>query len=79
MEHNWNRFGRLLGSQRALRSPGNDHVDVKTDKLRRQVGKSFRSIGRVSRLDNNVLSLDVAELAQTLQECFGATGGSSKC
>ena len=74
MEHNGNRFGRLLGSQRALRSPVNDHVDVKTDKLRRQVGLPFRSISRVSRLDNNGLSLNVAELVQTLQECFGATG-----
>jgi hypothetical protein len=75
MEHNWDRLGRLLGSVHALRSPGNDHVYVKTDKLRREVGKPFRSAGRMSVLDDNVLSLDVAEIAQTLQECFARGNG----
>jgi hypothetical protein len=65
--HNGNALRRLPGRAHCLRAGRDNHVDVETDELSGEVGNSARSIGRAV-FDNDVLSLDIPQLAQALQD-----------
>src|SRR2546426_3797199 len=60
--------------RRALSSAGaggacrDDHVDTETGPLRRELGKLLHASGRRSNLDREVLTLDVSELPERLQD-----------
>ena len=47
---------------------GDNHVDFESNELGSKVGKAVKLAIRISGLDNNILSLDVTEIAQTLPE-----------
>jgi hypothetical protein len=70
--HNdWNRFSRLLGGSGGRSSVCDDHIDVELDELRRELGKSLDFFFGPTPFDRDGFALEVAELAETLQEGLG--------
>jgi hypothetical protein len=59
---------RLLGGSHRLGRRGDDHVDVEAHELGGETGESVGVAVRVSGLEDDVLALEVAEVAQTLAE-----------
>ena len=72
-EDNRNGSGRLLCRQCGLRGERYDHVDLKPHELRGQFGQLVKLAFRPSKLEGDILALDVAELpkavAQRLERC----------
>jgi hypothetical protein len=58
--------------ERRLRTHRNDHVNLKPDQLCRKIGEPVKLSFREPVLDDDVLSLDIAKLAQPLPECVVA-------
>jgi len=46
-----------------------DHIDLEPNEFSRKGGKAFDIVAVISTLDDDVLAVDVAELAQPLEEC----------
>jgi hypothetical protein len=76
--NDWDRARGLLGSASREVSSCHNHLDVETDKLGRQMGQMVCPPLGPTVLDDDVLPLDVAKVAQTLLECLdtwiGGTG-----
>ena len=68
----------MLGRADRGGSPGHNHLHLEPDQLGRQVGEPLRLALRIAVLDDDVLALDVAQVAQTLPEglhtCWGRDG-----
>jgi hypothetical protein len=64
------RGRRLLGSPSRLYANGENTVHFEPDDLGRQAGKHFDVALRKASLDDEVLSLDVTQFAQGLNECL---------
>src|SRR5215467_15596004 len=62
------RPGRVLGCQRCLRYHRNNNVNIELDQLRRKLRESIKPPVGKSVIDDDVLSLDVAKLAQLTPE-----------
>jgi hypothetical protein len=58
----------LLRCQRAGHIERHDHVDLEPDQLGRKLGKSIQPFFRGAKLEFDVSSLDIAELAQSFPE-----------
>ena len=68
------RRGRLL--ERAQRRPGGDnHIHLETDQLGGQTGEALRPALAPARFGHEMLSVHVAELAQSVQERVQTRGG----
>src|SRR3984893_15942051 len=65
--------GRIPGREGCGRRAGDDHVGMESNHLLRKLREPLCSTPRVSALDDEVLSLHVAELAQPLEQ------GSKSC
>src|SRR5712691_6236143 len=69
----------LAGGFERCRAAGKDHGDLEADQLGYEIRELADASLRHSVLDDDVLSLDVAELAQPLAECPGAEVIRSGC
>ena len=70
-----NRLGRILGRlDRPLPSCYHDDINLETHQLGRKLREPIGLPLRISVLDGDVLSFDVATLAQSQPNCLG-TGG----
>ena len=58
----------MLGSKGRERPAGHDDVHLEPEQLGREVGEPLGLPLRISILDDDVLALDVAEVAQPLAE-----------
>jgi hypothetical protein len=67
-EHDGDRRGRSAGGCRLRRRYRNDHVDGELDELERQRRQLQELPVRITVLDRDVLTGDVAQLAQSLPE-----------
>ena len=68
-EHDGDRFGRLPGGLDLGRRSREDDVDIHAD----QLGRKFRQLVDLFRppeLNDNVLALDIAEVAQARPQCL---------
>jgi hypothetical protein len=63
----------LDGAGRCCASYGHNHIHLEPDQLRREVSQPIVSALGVSVFDDEVLALNIAELAQPLQECITLT------
>jgi hypothetical protein len=63
-----NRRGRLLGRMGAGRPMDDEDIDIATNKPRQQRGETFVFSLRPFELNDNVLALDIAEVAQARPE-----------
>jgi hypothetical protein len=69
-----NRPGRVLGRERRRRAIANEDVNLETNQLSRQGGEPREvPLGR-SRLDDDVLALDITEVTKPLAEGVQAVG-----
>ena len=71
--------GCFLGSTGRWRTARDDDVHLETHQLGRKRGKAIWFSLCVSLLDDNIFSLHVAKLAQTLSECLDARVMSATC
>src|SRR5262249_26105374 len=62
------RRGSVLGCRHSLRPHRYDDVDLEPDQLAREVGQPVGPALRESIIDDNILTLDPPELAQSLPE-----------
>ena len=69
---NGNCLGRFLGGTGRRRTDRDDDIDLESHQLGRERRADDRVSLRIALLDDDVLSLDIAKLAQTLPECFDA-------
>ena len=71
-----NRLGRIFGrpDQEGLPSPRQDDIDLETHQFGRKLGEPIDLTFRISVFEGDVLSFDVAQLAQSRPNCLG-TGG----
>src|SRR4030095_15291381 len=77
--HDWDRVGGLLGRADGGAAPGHNQVHLELDQLGRQVAETFLTSLGIAVLNDKVLALDVAEIAQPLPESLqtriGVKGG----
>ena len=71
-------FVAFLAARDQLPSCCHNEIDLETHQLGRKLRESIELSLRISVLDGDVLSFDVAKLAQSQPNCFG-TGGLSSC
>ena len=69
-KHNRGRLGCNLGRPRRRCANGEDHVRLKADQLGGEVRKDLIFSFRVTPLESDVLSFDVAESPQSFRECL---------
>ena len=67
--HDGDRARGLLGRHERRRGPSDDDVDLPTDKVCKESGMLLRRASTPV-LDDDVLSLDIPVIAQTLPECL---------
>src|SRR5258707_9513444 len=70
-----NTLSWTLCSTDRLRTGGNDDVNLQIDKLTGEDRKAICSISGRSRVDDNICSFDVAQIAQALAKCFLVSTG----
>jgi hypothetical protein len=58
----------VLGRADRAGSPSDNHVHLEPDQLRRQAGEPLFTLRRIAGLQDEVLALHIAEVAQTLPE-----------
>jgi hypothetical protein len=67
-QHDRNRRGYAPGSNSSHRI-GHDDIDVQTDRLGRKCGKPNQVCVGITKLDVQVPTLDIAEIAQRIPKC----------
>jgi hypothetical protein len=70
------RAGRVPGSKARRGAGGHDELDLHGDELGRERGQPVVAVLREAVLDDEVLALDVAALAQTLAKPFDHEGAA---
>ena len=63
-EHDGDSLGGLLGGETVVWTTGNDEIDLETNQLISQSGEPLGSLFSGAKLERDVLSLDITELAQ---------------
>ena len=63
---------------RVAAGPRDDDIHVETHELGREVGQAVEFSLRLSILNDNVFTLHLAKLAQTLPECLAAVRASGR-
>src|SRR5262245_19217970 len=69
-DHDGNGVRGLLGRSQTLIAGNEQHVYVEAGELARQFGQPIEIALRPSDLDMNILSLDIAQLTQSIPECL---------
>ena len=73
-----NRLGRILGRlDQRVTSCYQDDINLETHQLGRNLRMTIDLSLRISVLDGDVLSFDVAKLAQSRPNCLGTSGLTS--
>jgi hypothetical protein len=70
-EHYWNRFGRLSGGLYLNRGWRKDDVDIRANQIGRELWQLVGPFGP-SEFDDEIISFDVAQIAQARPKCLNA-------